>query len=72
MREAELLELIVAKHNELEEYHSMDVSSSLVKLLEEEIKELETIFATNDTKRLELRIFLDTCDENKKAPAKLG
>jgi hypothetical protein len=72
MNEAELLSLIVTKRNELEEYRHMEVSSSLVKLLEEEIDELSTIYATNDDKRMALRLFFDTCDKDRKATVRLG
>lgn len=61
--EAELIELIITKRNELEENRSIKVSSSLLKVQEEDIKELESIFAIGDTKRLERRLFLDQCAE---------
>jgi hypothetical protein len=68
MTEAELIEAIIAKRNELEENRAANVSSSLIRLQEEEIKELEYIYATGDTKRLELRLYLDQCgDEEEKA-----
>ena len=63
MNESELIELIIAKRAELEENRAINVSSSLLKVQEEEIDELEDIFATGDIKRLELRIFLDQCAE---------
>lgn len=67
MTEAELIETIIAKRNELEENRASNVSSSLIRLQEEEIKELEYIYATGDTKRLELRLYLDQCgDEEEK------
>ena len=67
MTEAELIQMIINKRNELEENRTAKVSSSLIRLQEEEIKELEDIFATGDTKRMELRIFLDQCgDEEEK------
>ena len=69
MTEAELLELIVKKRNELEANRAANVSSSLLKVQEEDLWELESIFATNDTKRLELRIYLDTCDKEKELRA---
>ena len=69
MTEAELLELIVKKRNELEANRAANVSSSLLKVQEEDLRELESIFATNDTKRLELRIYLDTCDKEKELRA---
>ncbi|MFC1900057.1 hypothetical protein ACFLYN_00530 [Chloroflexota bacterium] len=63
MNESELIELIISKRNELEENKKISVSSSLLKVQEEDISELEEIFATGDIKRLELRIFLDQCAE---------
>jgi len=63
MTEVELIELINRKRNELEENRNANVSGSLIKVQEEEISELEMIFATGDTKRLEMRIFLDQCAE---------
>ena len=63
MNEAELIEEINNKRNELEENRAANVSSSLLKVQEEEIRELEMIFATGDSKRLELRAFLDQCAE---------
>ena len=72
MREAELLELLITKRNELEENRASHVSSSLLKLQEEEIRELEYIYATGDDKRLELRLFLDTCDKDKEAKVKIA
>ena len=67
MTEAELIQMIITKRNELEDYRVANVSNSLLRLQEEEIKELEHIYATNDTKRLEMRLFLDQCgDEEEK------
>ena len=63
MIEAELIELIIAKRNELEENRSSNVSNSLLRVQEEEINELEDIFATGDGERLALRAFLDQCAE---------
>ena len=71
MTEAELIELIIAKRNELEENRSANVSSSLLRVQEEEIKELESIFASGDTKRLELRVFLDQCGEKTDKPTQI-
>jgi hypothetical protein len=64
MNEVELIELINKKRIELEENRSANVSSSLLRVQEEEIRELETIFAEGDTKRLEMRIFLDQCAQD--------
>lgn len=63
MTEAELIELIVKKRNELEDNRVIKVSSSLMKLQEAEIKELELIYANGEANRLELRPFLDQCAE---------
>ena len=63
MTEVELIELINRKRGELEENRTASVSNSLLRVQEEEINELEMIFATGDTKRLEMRIFLDQCAE---------
>ena len=68
MTESELIELIITKRNELEENRKSNVSSSLLRVQEEEISELEEIFATGDIKRLELRIFLDQCAEKVDEP----
>ncbi len=68
MTESELIELILNKRRELEENRLVKVSSSLLKVQEEEITELEEIFATGDVKRLELRIFLDQCAEKTDEP----
>ena len=65
MNEAELLSEIVTKKNELEANRAAGVSRSLLRVQEEEIRELQEIFATNDDKRLAMRLFLDTCDKDK-------
>lgn len=72
MTEAELIELIINKRNELEENRLAKVSSSLLRVQEEEIEELESIFATGDAKRLEMRIFLDQCAEKFDIPTEEG
>ena len=63
MDELELIELINKAYRELERNRSANVSSSLIKLQEEEIKELELIYATGDAERLGRRFFLDQCAE---------
>jgi hypothetical protein len=68
MNELELLQAITDKRSELEKNRAANVSSSLLKLQEEEIKELEYIFASGDQKRLEMRFFMDQCDKNKEVP----
>lgn len=65
MDELELLQKITDKRSELERNRSANVSTSLLKLQEEEIQELEYIFASGDQKRLEMRFFMDQCDKNK-------
>ncbi len=65
MNELELLQQITDKRSELERNRSAKVSSSLLKLQEEEIRELEYIFASGDQKRLEMRFFMDQCDKGK-------
>jgi len=72
MTEAELIELIIKKRNELEENRSANVSSSLLRVQEEEIKELESIWASGDSKRLEMRVFLDQCAEKFDIPTTQG
>ena len=72
MTEAEFIELIIAKRNELEENRSANVSNSLLRVQEEEIRELESIFASGDTKRLEMRRFLDQCAEKYDIPTEQG
>ncbi|MFC2069903.1 hypothetical protein ACFLTB_01895 [Chloroflexota bacterium] len=71
MTESELIELIISKRNELEENRAINVSSSLLRVQEEDINELEEIFATGDIKRLELRIFLDQCAEKADEPTEM-
>ncbi len=61
MTEAELIQLILAKRNELKENRLAGVSRSLLRLQEEEVEELEYIYAAGDAKRLEMRRFLDQC-----------
>ena len=65
MNELELLQQITDKRSELERNRAANVSNSLLKLQEEEIRELEYIFASGDQKRLEMRIFMDQCDKGK-------
>ena len=72
MTEAELIELILKKRNELEENRSANVSSSLLRVQEEEIGELESIWASGDAKRLEMRVFLDQCAEKFDIPTMQG
>ncbi len=68
MNELEMLQKISDLRTEIEKNRAARVSTSLLKLQEEELKELEYIFATNDEKRLEIRFFLDQCDKGKEEP----
>jgi len=68
MNELELLQKISDMRTEIEKNRAANVSTSLLKLQEEELKELEYIFATGDQKRLEVRFFLDQCDKGKEEP----
>ena len=63
MTDAELIELIIRKRNELEENRAIKVSNSLLRLQEDVIRDLEVIFANGDADRLDLRAFLDQCAE---------
>ena len=65
MNELELLQQLTDKRSELEKNRAAGVSNSLIKLQEEEIKELEYIFATGDQNRLAGRVFLDQCGKGK-------
>ena len=66
MLEAELIQLIISKRKELEANRLFKVSSSLLKVQEEVINELEYIYATGDAKRLDRRRFIDQCEERQK------
>jgi hypothetical protein len=72
MTEAELIELIIRIRNELEENRSANVSNSLLRVQEEELRELEAIYAAGDTKRLEMRAFLDQCAAKYDIPVQQG
>ena len=63
MTEAELIEMIITKRNELEENRSVNVSNSLLKLQEEVLEELEYVYAIGEAERLDLRPFMDQCAE---------
>jgi hypothetical protein len=63
MTEAELIQLINKKRYELEYNRSSKVSHSLLRVQEEELEELEEIFATNDAVRMAKRVFVDQCQE---------
>ena len=68
MNEVELIQMINKKRTELENNRSANVSSSLLKVLEEELYELEEIFATGDAERMQKRVFLDECEEKTDQP----
>lgn len=70
MTEAELIELMIRIRNELEQNRSANVSNSLLKVQEEELRELESIYAAGDTKRLEMRAFLDQCSAKYDIPVR--
>jgi hypothetical protein len=65
MTEAEIMELINFKRNSLEQYRSANNAdnSAVVKILENEIKELESSLAKVSAapKRSGKKIFLDEC-----------
>ncbi len=63
MDDAKILELINRAYQELERSRAANASTSLIRVLEEDIKELELIFATSDAERMEKRAFLDQCAE---------
>ena len=68
INDSEILELINKAYHELERSKAANASSSLIRVLEEDIKELELIFATSDAERMEKRVFLDQCAEKFDAP----
>jgi hypothetical protein len=72
MTEAELIELINRKRTELDENRSANVSKSLLRVQEEEISELEFIFATGEAERLDRRILFDQCAEKFDMPSEQG
>lgn len=72
MNELELLQQISDKRNEIERNRDAKVSKSLLKLQEEELKELEYIWATGDQNRMEMRFFLDQCDKSKDQDEQFG
>ena len=61
MTEAEIIEMITKKRNELEENRSGNAGSVLLKTLEDEIKELESGLSRGDTQQEEQQVFLDEC-----------
>jgi len=68
MDDAKILELINKAYRELERSRAASASGSLIRVLEEDIKELELIFATSDAERMEKRAFLDQCAEKFDSP----
>lgn len=63
INDAEILEFINRAYQELERSRAANASSSLINVLEEDIKELELIFATSDAERMGKRALLDQCAE---------
>ena len=63
MIESELIQIIISKRKVLDANRLYGVSRSLIKVQENEIKELEYIYATGDARRLEKRRFIDQCEE---------
>lgn len=61
MTEAETIELINKKRNELEEKKARHASSALLKALEDEIKALESGVASEEPKKKRRTVFLDEC-----------
>ncbi len=61
MTEAETIELITKKRNELEEKRARRASSALLKSLEDEIKALESGLAGEAPKKKRKTVFLDEC-----------
>ena len=68
INDAEILELINIAYQELERSRAVNASTSLIRVLEDDIKELELIFATSDAERMEKRAFLDQCAEKFDTP----
>ena len=68
INDAEILELINRAYQELERSRAVNASTSLIRVLEDDIKELELIFATSDAERMEKRAFLDQCAEKFDTP----
>ncbi len=60
MSVAELIEQMNSRRNELDESRGI-VSSSLLRVLEEQIYEMETALASGDVKRVEELVFIDEC-----------
>ena len=64
MTEAEIMELINLKRRTLEDYRTANPNSSALKVLEDEIKELESSLAKASAPQRrtgERKIFLDEC-----------
>lgn len=60
MSVAELIEQINGRRNELDESRGM-VSNSLLRVLEDQIYEMESALASGDAKRVERLVFIDEC-----------
>ena len=61
MTEAEIIELINKKRNELEENRSGNAGDDILKALEAEIENLEADLSRAETKPAERQVFLDEC-----------
>ncbi len=61
MTEAELIEQINKKRNELEEKRAEKASIVLLKSLEDEIRDLESSLAGNELKSVDTQAFTDEC-----------
>ena len=61
MTEAELIEQITKKRNELEEKRSGNATSDLIKALEDEIDGLQADLSQVEKKPSEQQVFLDEC-----------
>jgi hypothetical protein len=61
MSEAELLELINKKRNELEEKRSGNVGVDVLEKLEDEIEKLEASLSSNEPNAVDPQVFVDEC-----------
>ena len=61
MTEAEIIEKITKKQNELEEKRSGNAGEDIIKALEEEILSLQTDLSQVEKKPEEQQVFLDEC-----------
>ena len=61
MTEAEIIEKITKKQNELEEKRSGNAGDDIIKALEEEIVSLQADLSQVEKKPAEQQVFLDEC-----------